>query len=171
MVKININNIKYIYTKKEELDIILDLEKILFKDPWSFEMYCSSLNNLNTILIHCVYNNKAIAFILAEFIIDELHIHKIAVLKPYRRLKIASFLFYKLIYDIKTKNKINNFKLLLELNVNNKDAFNFYKKLGFKVINTRKNYYSNGDNAYNMSCKSENLTFNKFLKQSINNND
>ncbi len=44
------------------------------------------------------------------------------------------------------KNYCNEKKrILLEVNSNNEIAINFYKKNNFKIINTRKNYYKDGN--------------------------
>ena len=39
---------------------------------------------------------------------------------------------------------------MLEVNVTNQTAVNFYQKFGFKIIHVRKNYYSDNNDAYIM---------------------
>lgn len=41
-------------------------------------------------------------------------------------------------------------KIMLEVNVTNQIAINFYQKFGFKIIHVRKNYYSDNNDAYIM---------------------
>lgn len=51
-------------------------------------------------------------------------------------------MFNELFIIAKNKNCIN---ITLEVAVNNKSALNLYKKLGFKIVTIRKNYYENSD--------------------------
>jgi len=153
MENININNLKYLNSSIKDLAEILEIEKNCFNMPWTYEMYFNSLKNEHTILKHIVYDNKILAFILADLIFDDLFILKIAVLKNYRRQGLALFLLKNMITN--NIKKIN--KIYLEVSVNNTDAINFYIKVGFKTINIRKNYYSNGDDANIMLCSYDNF--------------
>jgi len=151
MTNINIINIKIKDSSIKELAEILELEKVCFNSPWSYDMYFSCIKKTYTILKHITYENKIIGFILCEIIYDELNLLKIAIHPLYRKQGLALLLVKDLFKNI----KINN--IYLEVSVNNIAAINFYTKLGFKTINVRKKYYSNGDDANIMLCTYENI--------------
>jgi len=67
------------------------------------------------------------------------------VIEKYRRKKIASILIDKMLEE-----NIND--ISLEVNVNNNEAIQLYKKYGFEIVSKRKNYYQNED-AYLMIRK------------------
>ena len=87
---------------------------------------------------------EAVAFLLAEDLIDSVNLLLIATDEKYRNKKIAT----KLILELEkiTKNKKIN-KIWLEVKENNYSAINFYKKNNFENIYLRRNYYKNGISA------------------------
>ncbi len=92
-----------------------------------------------------VLNNKIVGFIDYNLIYDCIELNYIYVKEEYRGKKIASLLLEQMIHE--------NKNITLEVNVNNENAISLYKKYGFKIINTRKNYY-NGIDGYLMERKS-----------------
>ena len=81
-------------------------------------------------------------------ILDELHILNIAVNKKYREQGLATMLLKK-IEQIFGCGKL----MLLEVRVSNSAAMSLYKKLGFKELYRRKNYYPDGEDAIVMEKK------------------
>ena len=49
-------------------------------------------------------------------------------------------------------NHLKSKSILLEVSSKNRNAYNLYSKLGFKIINIRKNYYADSD-AYVMKLE------------------
>lgn len=85
--------------------------------------------------------NKLVGFIHISKLYENMDIINIVVDASYRRQGIGSKLLnfiISLFDDCKT--------ILLEVNENNKDAIDLYKRNNFKVINIRTKYYGN-DNA------------------------
>lgn len=66
----------------------------------------------------------------------KLYIMTIGVLKPYQRQGIASQLFNKVVEDNKEIKEV-----YLHVHVENPGAVEFYKKLGFSIIETLPDYY------------------------------
>lgn len=86
-------------------------------------------------------DNKLVGFIHISKLYENMDIINIVVDASYRRQGIGSKLLnfiISLFDDCKT--------ILLEVNENNKDAIDLYKRNNFKVINIRTKYYGN-DNA------------------------
>ena len=79
-----------------------------------------------------------------------LYIMTIGVLKPYQRQGIATQLFNEMV-----KNNKDIKEVYLHVHVENPDAVEFYKKLGFEIIETIPDYYKSLENkgAIVMSCK------------------
>jgi len=87
-------------------------------------------------------DGKVIGYIGLFDMVDDFNIIGIAVKKNYRRQGIGARLLNVAILEAKKRNIKS---LSLEVDENNKDAINFYSKLGFKVTNIRKKYYKNSD--------------------------
>ncbi|MBA0553860.1 hypothetical protein Golob_013003, partial [Gossypium lobatum] len=70
------------------------------------------------------------------------YIMTLGVLAPYRGLGIGTRLLNHVL-DLCSKQKIP--EIYLHVQTNNEDAINFYKKFGFEITETIKNYYTNID--------------------------
>ena len=69
-----------------------------------------------------------------------LYIMTLGCLASYRRLGIGTLMVEHVLDYVKTKD--TNFdNIFLHVQVNNQDAIEFYKKFGFEIVETRKNYY------------------------------
>lgn len=122
---------------KEYVDEILDIYQDNFKKERKENYFKEILNNdkysiyiIKDIII------KGYMIILDSIDIDE--IYEIAIHKDYQHQGLAT----KLI-EYYPKNK----DIFLEVSEYNYNAIALYKKLGFKEINIRKNYYGKNDNA------------------------
>lgn len=130
---------------------------IRFCDKNDFEALNNLLKNLNYALDSESFNNeflKVIGFfdnallgcLVYTYIYDRIEIEYIIVDDKYKRQGIAT----KLLNFIEKNNDIKN--ITLEVRKSNEEAINFYKKNGFEIVTTRKNYYNNED-AYLMIKK------------------
>ncbi|XP_022751654.1 N-alpha-acetyltransferase 50-like [Durio zibethinus] len=70
------------------------------------------------------------------------YIMTLGVLAPYRGVGIGTRLLNHVL-DLCSKQSIP--EIYLRVQTNNEDAINFYKKFGFKITETIKNYYTNID--------------------------
>lgn len=77
------------------------------------------------------------------------HIASICVDLEYRRKGIANKLLNTVLNKFKEKNNVN-YRVLLKVRVSNLHAIDFYTKNGFVKNNIEKEYYGDGENAYNM---------------------
>ncbi len=95
----------------------------------------------NTSKIYVYFENEVLGFLHISKLYETVDIINIVVKEDHRGKGIASNLLDYMFSDMDNTIK----KFILEVNVNNKAAFNLYKKFGFKVINTRYKYYHNED--------------------------
>ncbi|KAJ0605448.1 putative transferase transcription regulator GNAT family [Helianthus annuus] len=122
------------------------------------------LKKLNSVLFPVRYNDKYYADALASHHFTKLayysdicvgsiacrlekkedgairvYIMTLGVLAPYRGLGIGTKLLNHVI-DLSSKENIG--EIYLHVQTNNEDAINFYKKFGFEITETIKNYYA-----------------------------
>lgn len=84
-------------------------------------------------------NNKPVAFLSADYVLDECTIFDIGCLPRYRRQGLAKGLINELIIE----SKMRNFAFItLEVRSKNAPAIKLYEKCGFELAGTRNNYYS-----------------------------
>jgi len=120
--------------------------KEYLKLGWSVSQIKNQLNKNVNFSYGVFCNDLLISFILG----DLLHIEKsseyeillLYVCKNFRNKGIGTKLLKKI-----EENKKNNFLIKIYIEVSNKNAKaqSFYKKMNFKKIYTRKNYYSTED--------------------------
>lgn len=118
----------------------------------------TSVNHLNDMLedglsIILVYekDDKIIGFISATDLGETCDILSLVVDPKYRNKMVASNLIDYLISELSEDLKL----ITLEVASKNIPAINLYEKFGFEVVNVRRNYYPDGDDAYLMARKSE----------------
>lgn len=123
---------------------LADLDKLCNPSAWTVSHFQAALTQThNTIL--CVYQQqKIIAFIVWQKILDEIELHLIATAPHMRRLGIASHLLQKLIQTAQNQNVT---RIFLEVRSSNIAAQKLYQQHQFQCIGQRKNYYSNGEDA------------------------
>ena len=130
---------------KENLRDILNISNEVFKEEsWNARQFENTIETGRSIFLLAQEDGEALAFILAEDLIDSVNLLLIATREKHRNKKIATRLIFELENIVKNK-KIN--KIWLEVKENNFSAINFYKKNNFKNIYLRRNYYKNGISA------------------------
>lgn len=136
--------LKFRRAREKDLSTILDIENRSFSDPWPREAFDDIFESGQEFWV--VEKNRKIAgfvnFIKAA---DEVQIYNIAVLDEFRNQGLGTRLMnFALSYFKDTQSAI------LEVRPSNREAVNLYLKIGFKIINKRKKYYDNGEDAFTM---------------------
>ena len=127
-----------------DLNLIVNIEKIAFlTDPWSIKMiklefFKESISKSYVFEL----NGKIVGYAFITIIKYEIHLNRIAIDPNYQQ-KGFGFQLLKKILEENSKNK----SVFLELKYSNISALKLYRKVGFKKYNTRKNYYSNNNDA------------------------
>jgi len=127
--------------EEKDLEIISELEKGLFSEEnWSYFQILREFKNKFSKILIFKKKEEIIGYLIFREIKPEIEIFKIGVKKEYQRKGVGTKLMQKLMEFAKEK-KIS--KIFLEVKASNLSAYNFYKKLGFKEMYRRKNYYGN----------------------------
>ncbi len=144
--KLKAGNLTITKADEDGLNKIAEIEKQVSTSPLTLSQIEEMLKDKNYQIHTACFNGEIVGFIILQ-ITDEVNIISVAVDKDYRNLGIASKLIDKAQEECK-KHKIKN--LTLEVGYKNITAYLLYKKLGFVVRRTRKNYYANGDDCLEM---------------------
>jgi len=124
--------------RREDIDQIYLMEKMIFPSPWSHSSFEAELLHDYSKCLIVSHEKTIIAYTVFWIIEDEIHIANLAVSETYRGCGIASWIM-DIIFNIAHDN---NIKLMhLEVRKKNTKAINLYEKFGFKIVGIRKNYY------------------------------
>lgn len=136
---IKINKIKPI-----DINTLICLSKSI-PLAWNKKMWQNEINSSSSYYLTAKNRDgKLLGFCGMNYILDEGHIVALSIDNKFRRRKIGTMLTLDI---LKRAGKLRLKKVLLEVAQNNLAAENLYIKLGFKIINIRKKYYPNGENA------------------------
>ncbi|MEJ5199543.1 MAG: ribosomal protein S18-alanine N-acetyltransferase [Anaerolineae bacterium] len=149
----------------DDLDAIMALERVCFKDPWTRRMYLTDLteNDLATYLVvrppaapgHIPLREAGPASwpaILAYggfwLMVDEAHIATIATHPDWRGCGLGLYLMLGLLDAAMARGaRIST----LEVRASNSAAQNLYLKLGYEIVGRRRRYYRDGEDALLMT--------------------
>lgn len=128
----------------DDLDVLVEIEKSLYKDPWNKEAYLRDLENdiaYNYVLVH---DDVILGYYGFWIMFDNVDITKVSIRKELQGKGLSNILmkdFFSRISNLDIKS------ITLEVRVSNIKAINLYKKYGFKEISVRKKYYSDSEDA------------------------
>ena len=118
--------------------------------PWGEETIIQELQRKGSFAYGINKDDVLIGYALAYTVLDELNIVDVGVRPEYRGKGVGTELMTCM---LKNAAHINVKKVFLEVRKSNEAAIRLYKKLGFSVVFTRKNYYQdNGEDALIMDC-------------------
>ena len=121
------------------LDQVEEIEKICFDDPWSRKIFEESLADENTAALAVLAEDGTVSgYIFFTAILDEGGVDNIAVLPAARRQGLASALLEAFHCYGRTHGLAN---LFLEVRPSHEGAAALYRKMGYKEVGRRKNYY------------------------------
>ena len=134
---------------RNDLDAICQLEKDIFKSPWSrrsFEIELSRPEYSHSCVLE--HHHSIIAYTVLWFMADECHIANLAVAANYRNRGIGSWFLKKIIEIAKDERSTI---IHLEVRTTNDAAIRLYEKFEFEAVGIRRDYYSTGEDALLMS--------------------
>lgn len=128
-----------------DIDQILAIERYSFEDPWPRMTFLQELSNGNAgnyaVRHHSPGLSKdIIGYICYRVFSDKMHISKVAVALEWRGQGIASWLINACLKRAMQKGAGAAF---LEVRCSSISAVKLYLKLGFDIVEKRKNYYLN----------------------------
>lgn len=117
---------------------IAAMERTCFSDPWSENSIASELDNRLSYWLVAEENGQVLGYIGSKTVLGETDIMNLAVSPEHRRKGIAKALLLTLMDVLKTQG---NRCVSLEVRQSNLTAQALYKKLGFRQVGIRPNYY------------------------------
>jgi [ribosomal protein S18]-alanine N-acetyltransferase len=122
----------------EDAEEIAILHAKAIPPGWSTADISASFGNANRIILKAHDGGALAGFVILQFAADEAELLAIAVAEEERRRGIASLLLEAVFLACEKKRVLSIF---LEVEEGNGPAMQLYRKLGFKVIARRENYY------------------------------
>lgn len=123
-----------------DIDKIVEIEKEIFKSPWSYDSFVNILNNEYTHYFTVAISDMIIGYFGLLIILDECQIYNIGIVKNERNNGYGNEIMNFIInFCIKTKVEY----ITLEVREYNFKAIHLYDKFGFKKISRIKDYYTN----------------------------
>ena len=124
--------------KAEDIDEMLKIEKKSFASHWSSQTFADEFSSGNGHYTALKDGGRILGYSGFRYVLDEGHITTLAVSPRFRKKGIGTKLIAQLIADAKAKGLK---KLYLEVRQSNVAAQKIYKKLGFKILDRRREYY------------------------------
>lgn len=125
---------------EEHLDLLAELEKICFSQPWSRQALADELENDSAFFFVAETDGEVSGYVGLIITAGQSYITNIAVFPKFRRMGIAKMLFERL-FSIAEKCDLEF--ISLEVRPSNYNAISLYKSLGFEEIGLRKQFYRN----------------------------
>lgn len=143
VVDIKIERMKFTHLRQ-----VGEIERRSFTNVWPFGAFFSELFNRRAYYVVAIAEEKVVGFAGMWVVNEEAHITTIAVDPDWRGRKIGERLFIHLLKEARRKKAQY---VVLEVRVSNTIAQNLYHKYKFKIVHTRRAYYSdNQEDAFVM---------------------
>lgn len=130
-------------TEKDVLKIV-EFEKANFDDGWTSEMFFSAFKTGRFFGYKILLKDELIGFITYSITDDCSDLESIVVKSNYRSQGYGKVLIDQYLSSAKAKGVKNFF---LEVRKSNVAAISLYEKRGYSLVNERKKYYADGENA------------------------
>jgi ribosomal-protein-alanine N-acetyltransferase len=131
--------------KEDDLPAVRTIEALSFSNPWSDSTFLGEIQNTPVscpLVVVRKPSDRVIGYIIYWHIREDVQVNNIAVHPEFRGKGIGEALMRHVIDKVR-KNGATF--MTLEVRLSNAAAVTLYKKLGFDILGTRKNYYTNPD--------------------------
>jgi ribosomal-protein-alanine N-acetyltransferase len=145
------SEIKIREMREEDMKNLLEIEKDVFPNPWSYDMFYSHFLSDSCIKIVAVLSGNYVGYLIGCKEDSKFHLRNIAVSREYWRKGFGTKLLSYLLERLKENPRINSCHL--EHRVSNEAAFELYKSLGFTFKGVKKDYYKKDEDAVVMGIK------------------
>jgi ribosomal-protein-alanine N-acetyltransferase len=125
--------------KKKDLPEVLEIERLCFRQPYSYEIFEQELQIDAANVWVVPYKRRVIAYLDFWMVADEMEMVSIAVHPAFRGMGVATFLLRAMVNHAK-KNGLHS--IVLDVRVSNAAALYLYEKFSFRTVGLRKRYYS-----------------------------
>lgn len=131
--------------REEDLPAVRTIEALSFSNPWSDNTFRGEIQNTpvsSPLVVVRRPGDEVVAYVVFWQIRDDVQINNIAVHPASRGLGLGEALMRFAIAKVRAAGA--EF-MTLEVRQSNVAAVALYKKLGFEILGTRKNYYTRPD--------------------------
>jgi ribosomal-protein-alanine N-acetyltransferase len=125
----------------DELDGVIAIEHASFTNPWTREMYEAELakSTVARFLLARDDLGQTIGFCSFWHVLDEIHVNNLAVMPMRRRAGVGTALVTALVTEAE---RYAAAKIFLEVRRSNDAAQALYRRFGFTIVHTRRDYYT-----------------------------
>jgi len=138
--------------RESDLPAVRAIELLSFSNPWSDSTFRGEIQNTSVSFPMVVVRrpgDEVVGYIVFWQIRDDVQVNNIAVHPDCRGLGLGEAMMR---YAIARTREAGAAFMTLEVRQSNTPAVTLYKKLGFEIMGTRKNYYTKPDeDAYVMA--------------------
>jgi len=139
----------------DDLDEIMEIEKLSFLSPWEKTLFVQELKNPRTSLRVVRKKSRVTGYLALYQVLDEVHLLSIAIHPDFRRKRIATGLLLGTLADCRRRDGKT---LYLEVRESNHGAIAFYRGLNLVRTGVRPRYYQDtGENALLLQGEIENI--------------
>jgi len=137
--------------KEEDLPAVRAIEVQSFTNPWSDNTFRGEIQNTSfsfpMVVVRrpgnpVVADGEVVGYVIFWMIGDDVQVNNVAVRPDCRGLGLGDAMMR---YAIAKVRGAGATFMTLEVRQSNTPALGLYRKLGFEVLGTRKNYYTNPD--------------------------
>jgi ribosomal-protein-alanine N-acetyltransferase len=131
--------------REEDLPAVRAIEGLSFSNPWSDNTFRGEIQNTpvsSPLVVVRRPGDEVVGYIIYWQIRDDVQVNNIAVHPECRGLGLAEAMMR---YAVARVRAAGAEFMTLEVRPSNVAAVSLYKKLGFEVLGTRKNYYTKPD--------------------------
>ncbi len=139
----------------DDLRPIAEMEKHFQPSPWGVEQLAAEFEKPYSrvwVLTDEETDSQIAAFIVFWVMMDEVQIQTLGVDLPFRGLGFGKRILRE---AVKEGLRHNAKRVVLEVRKSNTSAQQLYQGLGFTILAVRKGFYSNGEDAYQMTLELE----------------
>ena len=121
-----------------KLKMVAEIERLSFSRPWSLESIKSFYYRKTSDIYVWRDRNRISGYIIAEHVLDQAEIHRIAIVPFIRKMGIGTLLFQEF---ERRYQELGVETIYLEVRESNEAAYQFYLKNGFEEYGRRAKYY------------------------------
>ena len=118
--------------------MVAEIERLSFSRPWSLESIKSFYYRKTSDIYVWRDRNRISGYIIAEHVLDQAEIHRIAIVPFIRKMGIGTLLFQEF---ERRYQELGVETIYLEVRESNEAAYQFYLKNGFEEYGRRAKYY------------------------------
>lgn len=131
-----------------DIDAVDQIAHLVFPDPWPKDSYQTELDNELAHFFVMTYADVVIGYCHFWITFDSVSIVQFAIHPALHGKKLGTLLMRHFLDRVESLEEVR--AITLEVRTKNESAIALYLNHGFQIINTKRQFYSNGDDAYYM---------------------